>query len=223
MRILLVEDDEKLKEALCFQLQKEGIETDSCTDGEEALYYIRQGIYDLILLDRMLPLLDGASVLAQMRREGFQTPVILITALGALEDKIEGLDLGADDYLVKPFAFEELMARIRSILRRPRKLSDSSALLFGDLAFSTNELSLTGPSGNRTLSGREAALLEVFLRNPGQTLSRELLLTKVWGMDSDVEDGNLDNYIHFLRRRLKNLNSSVHLQTVRGVGYRLER
>ena len=100
MRILLVEDDEKLKEALCFQLQKEGIETDSCTDGEEALYYIRQGIYDLILLDRMLPLLDGASVLAQMRREGFQTPVILITALGALEDKIKGLDLGADDYLV---------------------------------------------------------------------------------------------------------------------------
>ena len=223
MRILLVEDDEKLKEALCFQLQKEGIETDSCTDGEEALYYIRQGIYDLILLDRMLPLLDGASVLTQMRREGFQTPVILITALGALEDKIEGLDLGADDYLVKPFAFEELMARIRSILRRPRKLSDSSALLFGDLAFSTNELSLTGPSGSCTLSGREAALLEVFLRNPGQTLPRELLLTKVWGMDSDVEDGNLDNYIHFLRRRLKNLNSSVHLQTVRGVGYRLER
>ena len=140
----------------------------------------------------MLPLLDGTSVLAQMRREGFQTPVILITALGALEDKIEGLDLGADDYLVKPFAFEELMARIRSILRRPRKLSDSSALLFGDLAFSTNELSLTGPSGSCTLSGREAALLEAFLRNPGQTLSRELLLTKVWGMDSDVEDGNLD-------------------------------
>ena len=102
-------------------------------------------------------------------------------------------------------------------------LSDSSALLFGDLAFSTNELSLTGPSGSCTLSGREAALLEAFLRNPGQTLSRELLLTKVWGMDSDVEDGNLDNYIHFLRRRLKNLNSSVHLQTVRGVGYRLER
>ena len=223
MRILLVEDDEKLKEALSFQLRKEGIETDSCTDGEEALYYIRQGIYDLILLDRMLPVLNGISVLSRMRKEGFQTPVILITALGALEDKIEGLDLGADDYLVKPFAFEELMARIRSILRRPRKLSDSAELLFGDLSFSIHEQTLNGPSGSCTLSGREAALLEAFLRNPGQTLSRELLLTRVWGMDSDVENGNLDNYIHFLRRRLKNLNSAVCLQTMRGVGYRLER
>ena len=223
MRILLVEDDEKLKEALSFQLRKEGIETDSCTDGEEALYYIRQGIYDLILLDRMLPVLNGISVLSRMRKEGFQTPVILITALGALEDKIEGLDLGADDYLVKPFAFEELMARIRSILRRPRRLSDSAELLFGDLSFSIREQTLNGPSGSCTLSGREAALLEAFLRNPGQTLSRELLLTKVWGMDSDVENGNLDNYIHFLRRRLKNLNSAVCLQTMRGVGYRLER
>ena len=223
MRILLAEDDEKLKEALSFQLRKEGIETDSCTDGEEALYYIRQGIYDLILLDRMLPLLDGASVLSRMRREGFETPVIFITALGALEDKIEGLDLGADDYLVKPFAFEELMARIRSILRRPRKLSDSEELLFGDLAFSVREQTLSGPSGSCTLSGREASLLETFLRNSCQTLSRELLLSRVWGMESDVEEGNLDNYIHFLRRRLKNLNSTVSLQTVRGIGYRLER
>ena len=223
MRILLAEDDEKLKEALCFQLQKEGIETDSCTDGEEALYYIRQGIYDLVLLDRMLPLLDGASVLFRMRKKGFQTPVIFITALGALEDRIEGLDLGADDYLVKPFAFEELMARIRSILRRPRKLSNSAELLFGDLSFSIQEQTLSGPSGSCTLSGREASLLEAFLRSSGQTLSRELLLSKVWGMDSDVEDGNLDNYIHFLRRRLNDLNSAVHLQTVRGIGYRLER
>ena len=132
MRILLVEDDEKLKEALCFQLQKEGIETDSCTDGEEALYYIRQGIYDLILLDRMLPLLDGASVLAQMRREGFQTPVILITALGALEDKIEGLDLGADDYLVKPFAFEELMARILSLIHISITMTPTASLPCSD-------------------------------------------------------------------------------------------
>ncbi len=222
MRILLIEDEVKLRESLAFQLCQEGFETDACANGEEGLYYIRQGIYDLILLDRMLPGLDGAAVLSQLRREGFQTPVILITALGSLEDKIEGLDLGADDYLVKPFAFEELTARIRSVLRRPRRLTSSLQLSIGDLTYSPAEQLLKSASGQCTLSGREAALFEAFLRNPGQTLTRELLLAKVWGMDSEVEDGNLDNYIHFLRRRLKNTGSTVRLQTIRGVGYRLE-
>ncbi len=222
MRILLVEDDEKLNQSLAFQLEAEGFMTDSCRDGEEALYYIGEHIHDLILLDRMLPGLSGTQVLQRMREDGNQTPVILITALGTLDDKVTGLDLGADDYLVKPFAFEELMARIRCVTRRPRKLQLSEQLSLGNITYQTKEKLLTGPEESCSVSGREGALLETFLRSPGQTLSRTVLLTKVWGMDSDVENGNLDNYIHFLRRRLKTVGSSVRIQTVRGIGYRLE-
>ncbi len=222
MRILLVEDDEKLNQSLAFQLEAEGFMTDSCRDGEEALYYIEEHIHDLILLDRMLPGLSGTQVLQRMREDGNQTPVILITALGTLDDKVTGLDLGADDYLVKPFAFEELMARIRCVTRRPRKLQLSEQLSLGNITYQTKEKLLTGPEKSCSVSGREGALLETFLRSPGQTLSRTVLLTKVWGMDSDVENGNLDNYIHFLRRRLKTVESSVRIQTVRGIGYRLE-
>lgn len=222
MRILLVEDDEKLNQSLAFQLEAEGFMTDSCRDGEEALYYIEEHIHDLILLDRMLPGLSGTQVLQRMREDGNQTPVILITALGTLDDKVTGLDLGADDYLVKPFAFEELMARIRCVTRRPRKLQLSEQLSLGNITYQTKEKLLTGPEKSCSVSGREGALLETFLRSPSQTLSRTVLLTKVWGMDSDVENGNLDNYIHFLRRRLKTVGSSVRIQTVRGIGYRLE-
>lgn len=222
MRILLVEDDEKLNRSIAFQLEKEGFLVDACQNGEEALYYIEQNIHDLILLDRMLPCMSGTEILLKMRRENNQTPVILITALGTLDDKVTGLDLGADDYLVKPFAFEELMARIRCVTRRPRKLELNEQLSFGDIVYCMNENTLTGPTGTCSMSRREGALLEAFLRSPGQTLSRTLLLTKVWGMDSDVEDGNLDNYIHFLRRRLKTVGSSIRIRTVRGVGYRIE-
>ena len=222
MRILLVEDDENLNQSLVFQLEKEGFQVDACQDGEEALYYIHQHIHDLILLDRMLPGLSGTEILLKMRRLKNQTPVILITALGTLDDKVTGLDLGADDYLVKPFAFQELMARIRCVTRRPRKLQLNEQLSFGDIVYQTDENTLTGHSTSCSISKREGALLEAFLRNPGQTLSRPLLLAKVWGMDSDVEDGNLDNYIHFLRRRLKTVGSSICIRTVRGVGYRME-
>ena len=210
MRILLVEDDEKLNESLAFQLKKEGFLVDACRDGEEALYYIEENIHDLILLDRMLPLLSGTEVLARMRQARNETPVILITALGTL------------DYLVKPFAFEELMARIRCIARRPRRMTQDDQLALGDLTYYLGENTLTGPKGSCSLSRREGTLLESFLRNPGQTLSRPLLLTRVWGMDSDVEEGNLDNYVHFLRRRLKSVGSAVSIKTVRGIGYRLE-
>ena len=222
MRILLVEDDKKLNESLAFQLEKEGFLVDACQDGEEALYYIEEHIPDLILLDRMLPFISGTVILERMRQAHNETPVILITALGSLDDKVTGLDSGADDYLVKPFAFEELMARIRCITRRPRHMAQDGLLTLGDLTYCPGENTLTGPGGSCSMSKREGALLEAFMRNPGQTLSRSLLLTRVWGMDSDVEEGNLDNYIHFLRRRLKSVESSVRLTTVRGIGYRME-
>lgn len=219
MRILLVEDDVKLNEALKFQLEKEAFTVDSCFDGEEALYYIRESLYDLILLDRMLPRKDGLFVLRTLRGEGSQVPVILLTALGEVSDRITGLDCGADDYLVKPFDFEELCARIRSILRRPKQLASSAVLSFDDLHLDLQALRLTGPQNSCSLSPREASLLETFLRNPGQSLTRALLLNRVWGIDSEVEEGNLDNYIYFLRRRIRAVGSRVCLLTVRSIGY----
>ena len=222
MRILLAEDDRALNQTLAYQLEHEGFIVDSCYDGEEALFYCEQAIHDIILLDRMLPCLEGTDILKQLRKKGIVTPIILITALGTLTDKVEGLNLGADDYLVKPFAFEELLARIRCVARRPHTLTGSDTLSVADIDFQPGEGILTGPSGSCTLSKKEAALLEAFLRSRGQTLQRSTLLLKVWGPDSDVEDGNLDNYIHFLRRRLQISGSRLRITTVRGIGYRLQ-
>lgn len=222
MRILLVEDDEQLNETLSFQLESEGFTVDSCFDGEEACYYGEQNIYDVILLDRMLPQMEGTEILTLLRKKGITTPVIFLTALGTLSDKVAGLDLGADDYLVKPFAIEELLARIRCVTRRPNTLNKDDILSVSDITWHIGKDYLLGPSGNCTLSKREAALLETFLRRKNQTLSRNLLLLKVWGPDSDVEDGNLDNYIHFLRRRLKGVGSLLRIKTIRGIGYCLQ-
>ncbi len=222
MRILLVEDDKQLNKTLSFQLETEGFLVDSCFDGEEACYYGEQNIYDLILLDRMLPHMEGTQVLTALRKKGISTPVIFLTALGSLEDKVMGLDLGADDYLVKPFAIEELLARIRCITRRPNTLNDTNTLSVSDITWRMDESILSGPSGSYTLSKREAALMETFLRRKDQVLSRNILLLKVWGPDSDVEEGNLDNYIHFLRRRLAGAGSCLQIKTIRGIGYCLQ-
>lgn len=219
MRILLAEDDEQLNKTLCFQLESKGFSVDTCFDGEEACYYGEQNIYDVILLDRMLPYKEGTEALTSLRENGITTPVILITALGTLSDKVTGLDLGADDYLVKPFAFEELLARIRCVTRRPHAITGDEHLSVSDISLDVNDCRLSGPGGECSLSKREAALLETFLRRKDQSLSRSLLLLKVWGPDSDVEEGNLDNYIHFLRRRLRTVNSRVEIKTIRGIGY----
>ena len=222
MRILIVEDDIKLCESMKYQLEKEDFTVDACHDGEDGLFFIREQVHDLVLLDRMLPAMDGLSVLKQMRKEEITTPVIFITALGTLDDKVTGLDCGADDYIVKPFAFQELMARIRCIRRRPPSWDDSRLLSLGDITYDPEQKKLTGKETSCSLSKREGDLLEVFLRNPGQTLPRNTLLLRVWGPDTDVEEGNLDNYIHFLRRRLKTVCSQLSLKTVRGIGYCLE-
>lgn len=223
MRILLAEDDRDLNKALTWQLTWQGYNVDTCYDGEDALYYGKQNIYDVILLDRMLPVCEGTEILSDLRRHGITAPVILITALGALKDKIVGLDLGADDYLVKPFDFEELLARIRCVTRRSLMLNGQAdgRLSWHDVTWAARDMCLSGPSGSCTLSKHEGDLLEAFLHAPEQTLARDTLLLKVWGPDSDVETGNLDNYIHFLRRRLKSVESALQIKTVRGVGYGL--
>lgn len=222
MRILLAEDDRDLNKALTWQLTGQGYSVDSCFDGEEAIFYGKQNIYDVILLDRMLPCHEGTEVMTILRNHSVNVPIILITALGTLKDKIAGLDLGADDYLVKPFDFEELLARIRCVTRRSLILNPQTDVLsYHDVTWSCREMCLTGPSGNSTLSKREGDLLKCFLHTPEQILARETLLLKVWGPDSDVEGGNLDNYVHFLRRRLKTVGSTLQIKTIRGVGYGL--
>ena len=222
MRILIIEDDVELAEMMKFRLEKENFLVDVCHDGEEGLYYMQENVHDLVILDRMLPSLDGMGVLKAARKFRISTPVIFLTALGELNDKIKGLECGADDYMVKPFAFDELLARIHCIMRRPGKWDDSDLLKLGDISFDPETNRLFKDSKECTLSKREGALLEVFLRNPGQTLPRAVLLSRVWGIDSDVEEGNLDNYIHFLRRRLKAVNSTLSLKTIRGIGYQME-
>lgn len=222
MKILLIEDDETLCQTIPFQLKQEGFSVDTAMDGEEGLHLARQRLHDLILLDRMLPGLDGTEILTTLRRENVNTPVIFLTALGQLHDRTSGLNSGADDYIVKPFAFEELFARIRSVLRRPAVLQVSEQLSFGGISYEPHTLTLCCKGKETVLSKRLGDLLELFLRNPGQTLPRDTILLRVWGMDSDVEDGNLDNYAYFLRRSLQKVGSAVQLTTVRGVGYRLE-
>lgn len=222
MRILLIEDDETLCSTIPFQLRQEGFSVDVSMDGEDGLHLIREQLHDIILLDRLLPGMDGMEILSIMRRERIATPVIFLTALGQLSDKTQGLNSGADDYIVKPFAFEELLARIRCVLRRPAVLKEPENLSFGDLQYDPRTLVLNRGENTTVLSKRLGDLLELLLRNPGQTLPRETILLRVWGIDSDVEDGNLDNYAYILRRSLQKVGSLVQLTTVRGIGYRLE-
>ena len=222
MRLLLIEDDESLCLSLSYQLRQDGFAPETCHDGEEGLLWARQQGYDLILLDRMLPGMDGLTLLRQLRREGIHTPVIFLTALGQLGDKTGGLDAGADDYIVKPFAYDELLARIRCVLRRPAVLSGGDLLRYGDVTYDPGSLTLRRGTASTALSKRLGDLLELFLRNPGQTLPRQTILLRVWGMESEVEDGNLDNYTYFLRRSLRKVGSTLRLTTVRGIGYRLE-
>ena len=222
MRILLIEDDESLCETISFRLRREGFEVDVCRDGEEGLLFLRQGGHDLVLLDRMLPGLDGMEVLREARLSGIATPVIFLTALGQVSDRTLGLNTGADDYIVKPFAFEELLARIRCVLRRPVTLQQAEILGYGDVTYEPATLTLRHGDRETVLSKRLGDLAELFLRNPGQVLTREQILLRVWGLDCDVEDGNLDNYTYFLRRSLHKIESRLKLVTLRGVGYRLE-
>lgn len=235
MRILLVEDDKTLCDTVGALLERAGYLVDVCYRGDDAIYYALEHPYDVIVLDRMLPEVDGLTVLRRLRAKNIMVPVIITTALDGLHDRVDGLDAGADDYLVKPFAVEELLARIRAVTRRPGRALTSEILEFSNLRLDTvnHSLSLrnTQDAGQPSeeslnasvaLSKRESALLEYLMRNSGQTLPRNLILSYVWGPDSEVEEGNLDNYIYFLRRRLKALHAKVKICTVHGVGYRLE-
>lgn len=222
MRILLIEDDRRLAESVKFQLEKEGFTVDHCEAGDDGLQLALEQAHDLILLDRMLPEIDGLTVLRSLRKNHIAAPVILTTALGALDDRIDGLDCGADDYLVKPYAIEELLARIRALARRPQSFSDRHILAYMDIRLDPDTRVLSCNGQELQLSRRKAFLLEYFLRNPERTLTREQIFSRIWGIDGAVEGANLDTYVYFLRKHLRSLKSRVSITTVHGTGYRLE-
>ena len=222
MRLLIIEDDQNLADILSLQLQHEGFETDCIYHGTDAVFYVLQNVYDVIILDRMLPGMDGLTILKLLRENQIHTPVILATALDSIEERITGLNCGADDYIVKPYDIRELIARIYALVRRPSSLENVKTLSFGDLVFDLAEGNLSVKERKIHLSKRERLLLEYFLKNPNQTLSRQLLYTRIWGIDGEVEDGNLDTYIYYLRKHLRSLESHVQISTVHGTGYKLE-
>ena len=222
MRVLIIEDDQNLADVLSLQLQHEGFETDCIYHGADAVFYALQNVYDVIILDRMLPGMNGLTILKLLRENQIHTPVILATALDSIEEHITGLNCGADDYIVKPYDIRELIARIYALVRRPSNLENIKTLSFGDLVFDLAEGNLSVRERKIHLSKRERLLLEYFLKNPNQTLSRQLLYTRIWGIDGEVEDGNLDTYIYYLRKHLRSLGSHVQISTVHGTGYKLE-
>lgn len=221
MRILMIEDDRQLCDAVCVQLQADGYETDACYNGIDYDYYLENGNYDVILIDRMLPGKDGIQILEEIRARKMTVPVILVTALGELADKVEGLDAGADDYLSKPYSVEELKARIRALMRRPHQMEDLRCVQIADTSLETGQMLLICGEKRCSLTKKESSLLEYFFTNPRQILTREQILSKVWGADHFVENGNVDTYVHFVRRRLKTVESSLIIKSVHGVGYML--
>jgi DNA-binding response OmpR family regulator len=221
MKVLLVEDERYLAEAVARILKKNNFDTDLAFDGEEGLVAAESGLYDVILLDIMLPRKDGMTVLKELRDAGVATPVIMLTALGEIEDRVRGLDGGADDYLPKPFKTEELMARMRAVLRRRGELLTDGSLSFGDIAYDPNTLVLSCGDRSFDLTKKEGNLLEYLMTNRGQTLSPDAIIEKVWGWDSDAEDNHVQVYISFLRKKLAGLDSQVRIKTIRNVGYSL--
>lgn len=221
MKILVIEDEEGLREALIQSLADEGYLADGAEDGETGFSMITSGLYDLVILDIMLPIIDGFEVLRRTRNRGISTPIILLTARSALRDKVGGMDLGADDYLTKPFAIKELLARIRSMTRRQPELSDS-VLKFGNLSLDRSDYELAGPDGSTKLANKEFQIMEMLMTNPGQVISTERFLEKIWGYDTDAEVNVVWVYISTLRKKLASLGTSVQIKAARGVGYSLE-
>ena len=222
MRILLVEDDLPLADAVGQILKTEKFLVDMVHDGEDGLAYASRDIYDLVILDVMLPKMDGFTILRTLRDEGVETPVLMLTARGEVGDRVEGLNLGADDYLPKPFATDELKARVHALLRRRDKSMLSDQLEFGDLHLNNSSLKLSCGSREIQLTAREFELFQYFVLRKGMITPKEMIIDKLWGYDNDAVDNNVEVYISFLRKKLKFLQSGVTIKTTRGLGYSME-
>ncbi len=221
MRLLLAEDEKELSRALIAILARNNYSVDAVYDGEEALSYLNSNNYDGAILDIMMPKMNGLSVLRQIRSQGNPIPILLLTAKSEIDDKVEGLDAGANDYLTKPFAAKELLARIRAMTRENTGAVNSS-LQMGNLSLDLASFTLSSPSGSLRLANKEFQMLEMLMGNSGQLISSERFFERIWGYDSEVEINVVWVYISYLRKKLTTLNANVQIKAARNAGYFLE-
>lgn len=222
MRLLLIEDEKRMAQALCEILRLEKYEVDHYINGEDGLAAIKSNIYDIVILDVMLPGMNGFEIAKKARACGIATPILMLTAKGELDDKVNGLDSGADDYLTKPFMTKEILARLRALGRRTLNTTDGT-LSYGDIVLETGTLTLSCASNNQSvkLSEKEYRILEYLIANKGQILTREQLAVKIWGFDNDSEYNNVEVYMSFTRKKLSFVKAKTEIKAVRGVGYEL--
>ena len=221
MRILFAEDDRDISKAVQTLLTRSGYSVDAVYNGQDAIDYIEQGDYDGVILDWMMPKLSGIEVLAQMRSNGITTPVLMLTARDAIEDRVEGLDTGADDYLPKPFAASELLARIRAMLRRKEDYKHD-VIRFADIELDKSAMAIRCHNKSVSLTNKAFQLMEMLVEHPGAVLSISQIMERIWGWDSDAEVNVVWVNISFLRKKLTELGAHVKIKAVRGVGYTLE-
>ena len=222
MNILIIEDEYSLADAVAETLKNEKFNVCIKTNGEDGEDEALTDNYDLILLDVMLPKKNGFDILKYLRQEKINTPVIMLTAKSEIDDKLNGLEHGADDYITKPFAMRELMARIKAVLKRTNNIENTDCLEYGDLILDLKNAKLKSHNNEIQISGKELELLEQLLLNKNQILSRDNLLERIWGYENDAEYNNVEVYITFIRRKLKLIESKVNIKAVRGIGYKLE-
>ncbi|MCR5452039.1 MAG: response regulator transcription factor [Lachnospiraceae bacterium] len=222
MRLLLAEDEEDISRALVEILKRNKYSVDAVYNGEDALDYLETELYDAAILDIMMPKLDGLTVLKKIRSKGMDIPVLLLTAKSEIDDRVAGLDAGADDYLTKPFAAKELLARVRSITRRTGEVTDNT-LKFGNTSLDRSTFTLSGPDDSIKLSSKEFQMLEMLMTTPGQILSQDQFMDKVWGYDTDTEANVVWVYISYLRKKLAKAGSDILIKASRGLGYSLEK
>jgi len=222
MHILLAEDDRRLGILISHMLKKEHHTVEWVTNGKEAYDYASLTTYDLLILDWMMPELDGIDVCIKLRKEGYNGAILMLTARDALDDRVKGLDAGADDYLLKPFAFEELFARIRALARRSNQSIQKDVIELRGLTLDCTEHTVMLNKEKIHLTPREFQLLELMMRNAGQVLTRELILDRIWGFDNEVSTNTVDAYIKLLRKKLEKPGDPPFIQNIRGVGYKLE-
>ena len=220
MKLLLVEDEKRMAQALCEILRLEKYDVDHYADGLDGLYAIETCVYDLVILDVMLPRKNGFDIVKEAREKGIQTPILMLTAKSELDDKVTGLDCGADDYLTKPFMTKELLARLRALGRRNLNTPDG-ALKFGDITLNKDTATLICGENSVRLSEKELHILEYLIANQGQILTREQLALKIWGYNSDAEYNNVEVYMSFTRKKLNFVKARVEIKAVRGIGYEL--
>lgn len=221
MKVLIVEDEIRLADALGQIMKEQNYHTDIVNDGIDGLYYGLTNEYDVIILDVMLPGMNGFQIVQKLRESRIKTPVLLLTARDDTSDKVKGLDKGADDYLTKPFIPEELLARIRALSRRQGDVF-LDEMVFGDLSLDLSSNDLCCREKSIHLAFKEFEVLKLLMSNSGKIISKDTLITRVWGNDSDAEDNNVEAYISFLRKKLSFVGSQVEINTIRKVGYRLE-